>query len=56
MILKVSDMDFVFLSVDEPNAEKNFANLKRKIPWAKRVHGVKGFDTAHKKYEDTRES
>jgi len=49
MILKVSDMDFVFLSVDEPNAEKNFADLKRKIPWAKRVHGVKGFDTAHKK-------
>ena len=42
-------MDFVFLSVDEPNAEKNFADLKRKVPWAKRVHGVKGFDTAHKK-------
>ena len=49
MILNVSGMDFVFLSVDEPNAEKNFADLKRKVPWAKRVHGVKGFDTAHKK-------
>ena len=49
MILKIADMDFVFLSVDEPNAEKNFADLKRKVPWAKRVHGVKGFDTAHKK-------
>lgn len=49
MILKISDMDFVFLSVDEPNAEKNYADLKRKIPWAKRVHGVLGFDTAHKR-------
>lgn len=42
-------MDFVFLSLDEPNADKNFADLKRKVPWAKRVHGVKGFDTAHKR-------
>lgn len=49
MILKTSDMDFVFLSLDEPNADKNFADLKRKVPWAKRVHGVKGFDTAHKR-------
>jgi hypothetical protein len=56
MILKVSDMDFVFLSVDEPNAEKNFADLKRKVPWAKRVHGVKGFDTAHKKAAEVSET
>ena len=39
---------FIFLSFDEPNGEKNFANLKKKVPWAKRVHGVYGFDAAHK--------
>jgi len=36
------------LSYDEPNAEKNYADLCKKIPWAKRVHGVKGSDAAHK--------
>ena len=49
MILKISDIDFVFLSFDEPNGDKNFADLKKKVPWAKRVHGVEGFDSAHKK-------
>ena len=48
MSFKIDDIDFVFLSYDEPNAEKNFADLKRKVPWAKRVHGVYGFDAAHK--------
>ena len=48
MDIKINELDFVFLSFDEPNAEKNFADLKRKVPWAKRVHGVKGFDAAHK--------
>jgi hypothetical protein len=36
------------LSYDEPNAEKNYADLCKKIPWAKRVHGVEGSDAAHK--------
>lgn len=49
MVLKIADIDFVFLSFDEPNADKNFADLKKKVPWAKRVHGVAGFDSAHKK-------
>ena len=48
MSFKIADIDFIFLSFDEPNAEKNFADLKRKVPWAKRVHGVYGFDAAHK--------
>ena len=47
-IIKVAEQDFVFLSYDEQNAEKNYANLKRIIPWAKRVHGVDGTDAAHK--------
>lgn len=47
-IIKVIEQDIVFLSYDEPNAEKNYADLLTKAPWAKRVHGVKGSDAAHK--------
>ena len=42
------DIDFVFLSFDEPNAEMLYAELCNMIPWCKRVHGVKGFDAAHR--------
>jgi hypothetical protein len=45
---KVIDYDIIYLSYDEPNAEKNYADLCSKVPWAKRVHGVKGSDAAHK--------
>jgi hypothetical protein len=47
-VIKVVDQDIIFLSYDEPNAEKNYADLVKKVPWAKRVHGVKGSDAAHK--------
>ena len=43
----MSDFDVVYISYDEPNAEKNWADLLSKCPWAKRVQGVKGFDAAH---------
>jgi hypothetical protein len=46
--IKVIEQDIIFLSYDEPNAEKNYADLCTKVPWAKRVHGVKGSDAAHK--------
>ena len=46
--IKIIEQDMVFLSYDEPNAEKNYADLLTKAPWAKRVHGVKGSDAAHK--------
>ena len=46
--LKVQDCDLVFLSYDEPNCEENWADLISKVPWAKRVHGVRGPDKAHK--------
>ncbi len=46
--IKVVDYDIIYLSYDEPNAEKNYADLCKKIPWAKRIHGVKGSDAAHK--------
>lgn len=46
--ISVADCDVVYLSYDEPNAEQNYADLLTKIPWAKRVHGVDGSDSAHK--------
>jgi len=46
--IRLAEQDVIFLSYDEPNAEKNYADLCQKIPWAKRVHGVKGSDAAHK--------
>jgi hypothetical protein len=49
---KISDYDIVYLSYDEPNAEKNYADLLTKFPWAKRVHKVKGFDAAHRACAD----
>lgn len=43
----ISDFDVVYISYDEPNKEKNWADLLSKCPWAKRVDGVAGFDAAH---------
>ena len=48
MKVKIAEIDIIYLSYDEPNAEKNYADLLTKVPWAKRVHGVKGSDAAHK--------
>lgn len=46
--MKTSELDIIFISYDEPNADLNYADLLDKAPWAKRVHGVKGSDNAHK--------
>jgi hypothetical protein len=46
--IRLSELDCIFISYDEPNAERNWSDLLNKAPWAKRVHGVKGSDAAHK--------
>jgi hypothetical protein len=46
--MKVIEFDIIFLSYDEPNADLHYADLCNKVPWAKRIHGVKGSDAAHK--------
>ena len=48
MKINIAEQDIIFLSYDEPNAEKNYVDLVNKVPWAKRVHGVDGSDAAHK--------
>lgn len=47
-LLKINELDCVFISYDEPNAELNYARLLQEAPWVKRVHGVKGSDACHK--------
>lgn len=56
MKFKMCDQDFVFLSYDEPNADDNYKDLLTKVPTAKRVHGVTGFDSAHKACADVAET
>ncbi len=53
MIINLGECDVIFLSFDEPNADQNFEHLSSEIPRAKRVHGVKGFDAAHRRAGET---
>jgi hypothetical protein len=39
--------DVIFISYNEAEADTNWNELKRKVPWAIRVHGVKGIHQAH---------
>lgn len=39
--------DIVFISYNEANAEENWELLKRKMPHAMRLHGIKGLHAAH---------
>ena len=39
--------DIVFISYNEPNADKNFKELKHRFPYAMRIHGIKGIHEAH---------
>jgi hypothetical protein len=45
---QLNELDVIFISFDEDNCEENWSNLVDCVPWAKRVHGVKGSDAAHK--------
>lgn len=46
--IKVSELDWFFMSYNEPNAENNYSDLINKVPWVKRVDGIKGFDSVHR--------
>jgi len=41
-------LDVIFISYFEPNAEENWQRVLEKAPWAKRVDGVEGIFAAHK--------
>jgi len=46
--IDIADLDCIYLTYDEPNKEENWIRIKNMVPWARRVDGVKGSDTAHK--------
>jgi len=46
--IDVADLDCIYLSFDEPEKEQYWVRIKNMVPWAKRVDGVKGSDSAHK--------
>ena len=46
--IDIADLDCIYLTYDEPNAEENWIKIKNMVPWAIRVDGVKGSDAAHK--------
>lgn len=47
-MLDLTTCDAVFLSFDEPNADSHYDRALEYLPHAKRVHGIKGFDAAHR--------
>ncbi len=48
MSTPISTYDCFYLSYDEPQKEEFWSKLQEIAPWAKRIDGVKGFDSAHK--------
>lgn len=47
-IVDIAELDCIYLTYDEPKADEFWAKISSNLPWAKRVHGVKGSDAAHK--------
>jgi len=47
-IVVSKQLDVIFISYHEPNAEENWQRVLEKAPWAKRVDGVEGIFQAHK--------
>lgn len=44
----LDELDVIFISYDESNADANWQRVLKKCPFAQRVHGVKGIFEAHK--------
>ena len=51
-IIDIFDLDCIYLSYDEPAADLHWAQIRAQVPWAQRVHGIKGSDAAHKAAAD----
>ena len=47
-IIDIAELDCIYLTYDEPRADEFWAKIQAHVPWAKRVHGIKGSDAAHK--------
>lgn len=45
-------LDVFYISYDEPNRQPNWRRVREMIPHAREVHGIKGFEAAHKACAD----
>jgi hypothetical protein len=50
--IDIADLDCVYLTYNEPQAEEFWIKIQNMVPWAVRVDGVKGSDAAHKAAAD----
>ena len=48
MNVPIAELDCIYLTYDEPKKEEFWVKIKNMVPWATRVDGVKGSDSAHK--------
>jgi len=46
---RLSDLDIFYISYDEPYADSFYEKIEGYFPQVHRIHGVKGFDKAHKR-------
>jgi len=53
ILLDLSGLSVVFISYDEPNAHHNFEVLRAVVPAVLSVHGITGFDRAHRQAGDS---
>ena len=47
-----ADLDCIYLTYGEPQAEEFWVKIQNLVPWATRVDGIKGSDAAHKAAAD----
>lgn len=52
LLIDIADLSVIFLTYDEPKKEEFWIKIQNMIPWATRVDGVKGSDSAHKAAAD----
>ena len=50
--IDIKELDCIFLTYDEPKKEEFWIKIQNIVPWAKRVDGIKGSDSAHKAAAD----
>ena len=51
-IVDIADLDCIFLTYGEPQAEEFWVKIQNMVPWVTRVDGIKGSDAAHKAAAD----
>ncbi len=50
--IDIADLDCIYLTYGEPQAEEFWIKIQNMVPWAVRVDGIKGSDAAHKAAAD----